>query len=164
MDDESRMRNIPMVATSMYPPLEDAMNKSTPTPLSTILLAVFFQPGCSVWKSFFSVSIPCSLPSSLMKRLPGPHVGNAESEQMILPPVARSAESAESSVGNKAGSGFLTSENSAGSRWRRQIIIDLTTVSFVCHQHSVRPQTSIHRGQQRAHHSLKVRKGPRHRA
>ena len=65
-----------------------------------------------------------------MNSLPGPQVGNAESEQMILPPVAASASSAALRVGNNAGSGFLTSEKSLGICLNNDVIMDLQ-----CYQH-----------------------------
>lgn len=110
------------------------MKKSTPTPLSVILLAHFFHPGCSVWNSFFSVSIPWSFWSSLMNNRPGPHVGSAEREQMILPPVAVSAASAAVSVGSKAGSGFLMSEKNFGICVRSDVIVDLRSEQVVAVQ------------------------------
>ena len=45
---------------------------------------------------------------------------------MIFPPVAVRAESAASSVGNRAGSGFLTSEKRAGSCASSEVITVLT--------------------------------------
>ena len=101
------------------------MKKSMPTPLSTILPAVFFHPGCSVWNSFLSVSIPCKSFLSLKNSLPGPHVGRADKEQTIFPPVACNADTAESSTGSKMGSGFLTWEKSVGSCVKRDVITDL---------------------------------------
>ena len=77
-------------------------------------------------KSFFSVSMLCSFPSSRMNNLPGPHVGNADSEQTILPPVDDNAESAAFKVGSSAGSGCLIREKRSGIRVRRDEMIDLT--------------------------------------
>jgi hypothetical protein len=88
---------------------------STPIPLCAIFSAVFFQSGCSVVKSFFSFSPDCTFPSSLRKSLPGPHVGSADNEQTILPPVAERALSAAFRVGKSAGSGYFISANRLGS-------------------------------------------------
>lgn len=96
-----------------------------PTPLSTILPASFLKPGWSVWKSFFSVSIPCKSFLSLRNSLPGPHVGRDAKEQTIFPPVALSDDKADSSVGSRAGSGFLTCEKRAGNCARRDVMMDL---------------------------------------
>lgn len=109
----------------MYFPAGAAIKKSIPTPLSTILAASFLKPGWSVWKSFFSVSIPCKSFLSLRNSLPGPHVGNDAKEQTIFPPVALSDDSADSSVGSRAGSGFFTCEKRAGNCARREVMIDL---------------------------------------
>lgn len=57
--------------------------------------------------------------------MPGPHVGNDAREQTILPPVALSEDNADSSVGSRAGSGFLTCEKRAGNCARREVMIDL---------------------------------------
>lgn len=94
-------------------------------PFSTIELAAFFHSACSVWKSFFSESMPWSLLSSRRNSRPGPQVGSAASEQTILPPVTASASMAAVSVGSRAGSGFLTSEKSVGSWARRVVMVDL---------------------------------------
>ena len=107
--------NEPMVARSMYFPAGAAIKKSMPTPLSTILPASFLNPGWSVWNNFFSVSIPCKSFLSRRNSLPGPHVGNDAKEQTIFPPVALSDDNADSSVGSRAGSGFLTCEKRAGN-------------------------------------------------
>ncbi len=88
---------------------------STPIPLCAIFSAVFFQSGCSVVKSFFSFSPDCTFPSSLKKSLPGPHVGSADNEQTILPPVAERAASAAFMAGKSAGSGYFISTNKLGS-------------------------------------------------
>lgn len=102
------------------------MKKSIPTPLSTIFVPVFFHPGCSVWKSFFSVSMPCILLSSLINSLPGPHVGSADSEHTILPPVRANADNAALSVGSKAGSAFFTWAKSVGICVRSDVMVELT--------------------------------------
>ena len=99
----------------MYTPWKAATKQSTPMPLSAMRLAVFRQPGASVWNSLRSVSRPCSLPSSRMNSRPGPQVGRAESEHRILPPVGASASPAAFSADSSAGSGFLTSAKSRGS-------------------------------------------------
>jgi hypothetical protein len=93
---------MPMVAMSMYTPPGAARNRSTPMPFSTIELAAFFHSACSVWKSFFSESMPWSLLSSRRNSRPGPQVGSAASEQTILPPVTASASMAAVSVGSWA--------------------------------------------------------------
>ena len=79
--------------------------------------------------SFFSVSILCSFPSSRKNNLPGPHVGKADSEHTILPPVDDNAESAAFRVGSSAGSGLLIREKSSGIRARRDEMIDLTMLA-----------------------------------
>ena len=120
----------------MYPPPAAAMKKSTPTPLSTIFAAVFLHSGCSVWKSFFSVSMPCNLPSSRKNNRPGPQVGSADKEHMIFPPVDLRAARAASRVGKRAGSGFFTWENRSGSCVRSEEMTDL-----ICQQHKSRQET-----------------------
>lgn len=70
--------------------------------------------------------MPCKSFLSLRKSLPGPHVGNDAKEQTIFPPVALSDDNADSSVGSRAGSGFLACEKRAGNCARREVIIDLT--------------------------------------
>lgn len=121
--------NIPIVATSRYVPPGAAMNRSKPTPASANLLAVFFQAGFSVVKSFRSASVPASLGSSRIAKCPGPQVGKLATAQTIFPPVACSAESAEFNVGSKADSGFLIEEKILGIRPRREVITDLNIVS-----------------------------------
>lgn len=101
------------------------MKKSIPTPLSASLVAVFFQPACSVVKSFLSASVPCTFGSSLKNNLPGPHVGKLASEHTIFPPVSCSADNAALIVGSKAGSGFLTWAKSVGICVRRDEITAL---------------------------------------
>ena len=113
------------MAISIYFPAGAAMKKSMPTPLSTILPASFLKPGWSVWNSFFSVSIPCKSFLSLRNSLPGPHVGRDAKEQTIFPPVALSDDNADSSVGSRAGSGFLTCQKRAGNCARRDVMMDL---------------------------------------
>jgi hypothetical protein len=83
-------------------------------------------------KSFLSLSALCVLPSSLRKRRPGPHVGNAAKEQIILPPVFSRAATAAFKVGSNAGSGFLICEKSVGSWLSREVIIAL--LSLVLHR------------------------------
>ena len=53
-------------------------------------------------------------------------MGKEAREQTIFPPVALSDDSADSSVGNRAGSGFLTCEKRAGNCARREVMTDLT--------------------------------------
>lgn len=117
----------PIVAISIYLPAGAATKRSIPTPDSTILPASFLNPGCSVWKSFFSVSIPWRSFLSLKNNLPGPKVGNEAREQMIFPPVALSADTADSKVGNRTGSGFLACEKRSGNRPNKAVIIDLAS-------------------------------------
>ena len=52
-------------------------------------------------------------------------MGKEAREQTIFPPVALSDDNADSSVGNRAGSGFLTCEKRAGNCARREVMIDL---------------------------------------
>ena len=96
-----------------------------------------------------------------MDNLPGPQVGNADREQTILPPVAESAMSAESRTGNKAGSGFLTSANSAGNRSRRDTMTDLELVSCAMERSFPAEPTLIRKGQRKARRFPKAQKGPR---
>lgn len=65
-------------------------------------------------KSFFSASVPCPFPSSLMNNRPGPQVGKLASAQIIFPPVCSKADKAAFIAGNSAGSGFLMCENRVG--------------------------------------------------
>ena len=69
--------------------------------------------------------MPCKSFLSLRNNLPGPHVGKEAREQTIFPPVALRDDNADSSVGNRAGSGFLTCEKRAGNCARREVMIDL---------------------------------------
>ena len=101
------------------------MKKSIPTPLSTIFPASFLNPGWSVWNSFFSLSMPWRSFLSLRNNLPGPQVGSDAKEQTIFPPVALRDDTADSRVGNKAGSGFFTCEKSLGNCARRDMMMDL---------------------------------------
>jgi hypothetical protein len=119
----------PIVAISRYPPPGAARKKSTPTPPVTIFSAVFFHPGCSVLNSFFSASPTCCLPSSRRNSRPGPHVGRADSEQTIFPPVLSRAANAAFRVGRRAGSGFLICENIAGNCVSKDVMFVLTQVS-----------------------------------
>ncbi len=84
--------------------------------------------------SFFSLSAPCIFPSSLKKSLPGPHVGKADKEQTIFPPVAESADKAAFSVGSSAGSGCLISENRVGSCVRRAVMTSLYYGDMIRHK------------------------------
>lgn len=99
--------DLPMVATSMYVPPGAAMKRSTPTPASANLVAVFFQAGFSVVNNLRSASVPCNLGSSRTESCPGPQVGKLATEQTTLPPVGCSDARAALSAGSKAGSGFL---------------------------------------------------------
>lgn len=83
--------------------------------------------------SFFSASVPWTFGSSLMKSLPGPHVGKPANEQIILPPVACNAEYAAFSVGRQADSGFLMFENIEGIWLRREVMTVLVLVSYTPH-------------------------------
>src|SRR3569833_1225556 len=107
------------------------MKKSTPTPTDAILSATFFHAGCSVVKSFLSISPPGCFPSSLRKSRPGPQVGRAANEVTILPPVFSRAETAELSADNIAGSGFLIVENMVGSLVRSDVMTALLRVSEI---------------------------------
>lgn len=106
------------------------MKKSIPTPLCTIFSATLTKPGCSVFSSFFSASVLCELPSSRKNSRPGPQVGSAANEHTIFPPVAASASTAEFSVGSRAGSGCLTSENMRGNCVRRDVMTALDSEGF----------------------------------
>ena len=69
--------------------------------------------------------MPCRSFLSRRNSLPGPHVGSDAKAQTIFPPVAPSDDNADSSVGSRAGSGFLTCEKRIGSCARREVIIAL---------------------------------------
>ena len=69
--------------------------------------------------------MPCKSFLSLRNSLPGPHVGNEAKEQTIFPPVVLRDDIADSNVGSRAGSGFLTCEKRLGNCARREVIIDL---------------------------------------
>lgn len=102
------------------------MKKSTPTPASAILLAVFFHAASSVVYNLRSPSVPCRLLSSRCSdSFPGPHVGRLASAQTILPPVGCSAERAAFKVGSNADSVFLICEKMVGIRARRDEMTDL---------------------------------------
>lgn len=74
--------------------------------------------------------MPCRSFLSLKNSLPGPQVGKDAKEQTIFPPVALKADTADSSVGNKAGSGFFTCENSLGNCARRDVMTDLVNQHY----------------------------------
>ena len=71
--------------------------------------------------------MPCRSFLSLRKSRPGPQVGNDAREQTILPPVLLKDDTADSSVGKRAGSGLLPCEKSLGKFVRREVIIDLAS-------------------------------------
>ena len=69
--------------------------------------------------------MPCRSFLSRKKSRPGPQVGNEAKEQTIFPPVLLNDDTADSSVGKRAGSGFLLCEKSLGKSARREVMMDL---------------------------------------
>lgn len=104
------------------------MKKSTPTPASASLVAIFFHAGFSVVNSLRSASVPWILGSSRIDSCPGPQVGKLATEQTTLPPVGCSADRAALSAGNNAGSGFLICWKRVGIRCSSDVITDLVQV------------------------------------
>ena len=136
--------NVPIVATSIYTPPGEAMNKSTPTPASANLLAVFLQAGFSVVNSFRSASVPWILGSSRTDNCPGPHVGRLAVAQTTFPPVAWSAERAAFNAGSTTGSGVLMCEKMEGIRCKRDVMTDLgAIVRYLPESRSTRVLTLI---------------------